>query len=79
MASFDNEAEPLPVTNYYFEDDKNEPILFHVYKLESNVPTKQRWCLRPWSWNVPWNQMRTHRTFNCHGDANIWKLRSSIV
>ncbi|XP_062017631.1 protein ENHANCED DOWNY MILDEW 2-like [Rosa rugosa] len=41
MASFDNEAEPLPVTNYYFEDDKNEPISFHVLPIEWGKDKRQ--------------------------------------
>ncbi|PRQ32030.1 hypothetical protein RchiOBHm_Chr5g0041881 [Rosa chinensis] len=41
MAFFDNEAEPLPVTNYYFEDDKNEPISFHVLPIEWSKDKRQ--------------------------------------
>ncbi|XP_004309930.1 PREDICTED: protein ENHANCED DOWNY MILDEW 2-like [Fragaria vesca subsp. vesca] len=34
MASFEDEAEPLPVTYYYFEDENSEPVSFHVLPIE---------------------------------------------
>ena len=42
MASFEDEAEPQPVANYYFEDENDEPISVHVLAIEWSKDKRQK-------------------------------------